>query len=166
MHIYSVKVSENSLKWLMRIYPPMLFQRIWVQKFEKDFKGVRVKIHKSLLNQNYNKSIFGGTIFSAADPFYPVLFDQIFKAKGYQVRVWLKSAAIQYIKPGRGHLYFHIHLSDEEISNAENILKSNGKFVKSFPIQFFNAQGELCAESKNEVYVRNLFPEETPRIAY
>jgi acyl-coenzyme A thioesterase PaaI-like protein len=70
-------VSEKTLKWIMRFYPPLLLQRIWVIGFDKGFKGVSVKISKSLLNRNYNGSIFGGTIFAAADPFYPVLFNLV-----------------------------------------------------------------------------------------
>ena len=47
----------------------LLVQRIWVQGFDKGFKGVSVKVSKSILNKNFNNSIFGGTIFAAADPF-------------------------------------------------------------------------------------------------
>ena len=55
-------VSENVLKWALRFYPPLLFQRIWVIRFTKGFRGVRVKVNRSLINNNYNNSIFGGTI--------------------------------------------------------------------------------------------------------
>src|SRR6476659_10348579 len=95
-----MNVSANTLKWVMRFYPPLFFQRIWVKNFSPDFRSVEVKINKSILNTNYNKSIFGGTIFSATDPFYALLFDQIFRKKGFKTRVWLKSAQIQYLKPG------------------------------------------------------------------
>lgn len=159
-------VSENTLKWAMRFYPPLLFQRIWVKKFHKGFTGVDVKISKSLLNINYNRSIFGGSIFSASDPFYALLFDQILQRRGYKVRVWLKSAEISYLKPGRTTMYFQITLTEDDISEAENILKSNGKFIKSFPIEIKNQQGEICAMVANEVYVRKLHKGEKGEIAY
>src|SRR4051812_40804109 len=101
-------VSERMLKWAMRLYPPLFFQRIWVVKFDKGFKGVQVKIKKSILNKNYNDSIFGGTIFSAADPFYPVLFHQLLSKKGYKLRVWSNSSTIEYLKPGLSDLFFNI----------------------------------------------------------
>lgn len=161
-----MKVSENMLKWGMRLYPPLLFQRIWVKKFDKDFKGVHVKIFKSFFNLNYNRSIFGGTIFSASDPFYALLFDQILQRKGLKCRVWLKSASINYLKPGRSNLEFTIQLSDDEIEDALKTLKSTGKFVKAFPINMYNSKGELCVTVNNEVYVRNLFKGEEQSIAY
>jgi hypothetical protein len=80
--------------------------------------------------------------------------------------VWLKSASINYLKPGRTDLEFTIKLSDEEISEAINTLKTVGKFVKAFPINMYNSKGELCVTVINEVYVRNLFIGEEQSIAY
>jgi len=151
-----MQASENTLKWAMRFYPPLFFQRIWVRRFHKDFRGVDVKIHRSLLNKNYNSSIFGGTIFSATDPFYAVLFDQIFQRKGYTNLVWLKSAEIQYLKPARKDLFFTIKLSDEEIIYAEKHLLQDGKYVANFDIELYDTDRILCVKVKNEVYIRNL----------
>lgn len=159
-------VSERTLKWGLCLYPPLLFQRIWVKKFHKEFRGVDVKINKSLFNKNYNGSIFGGTIFAATDPFYALLFDQILQRKGFKVRVWLKSASIQYLKPGRGDLFFTIVVTDQMISDAVEALTSIGKFVKAYPMEIKNKQGEVCATIMNEVYVRNLHHGEKPRVAY
>ena len=159
-------ISENMLKWGMRFYPPLFFQRIWVKKFDKGFSGVHVKIFKSFLNINYNNSIFGGTIFSGSDPFYAVLFDQILQRKNIKCRVWLKSASINYLKPGRTNLVFSITLTEEEILEAETALRTVGKFVKAYSINMFNSEGELCATVINEVYVRNLFKGEERTIAY
>ena len=125
-----------------------------------------MKISKSFLNTNYNNSIFGGTIFSASDPFYALLFDQVLKRKGFTVRVWLKSANIQYLKPGRTNLYFRISLSEQDIKEAEDALNTVGKFVKAFPLEILNSKGELCASVINEVYVRNLFSGEERTVAY
>jgi len=154
-------VSENVLKWVLRFYPPLLFQRIWVIRFGKNFQSVRVKVNKSLINNNYNHSIFGGTIFAAADPFYPLLFHQILRHKGYQVRVWLKSAQISYLKPGRTDLFFDINITEEDIAEIEDILNTNGKHVKAYPIEMFNKDGELCVTVSSEIYIRNLSLTET-----
>jgi len=151
-----MQASENLLKWAMRFYPPLFFQRIWVQRFHKDFRGVDVKINQSLLNKNYNSSIFGGTIFSATDPFYAVLFDQIFQRKGYTNLVWLKSAEIQYLKPAKKNLFFTIKISEDEIIRAEKRLLHDGKYIVSFDINLYDTDGILCAKVKNEVYIRNL----------
>jgi len=151
-----MQASENILKWAMRLYPPLFFQRIWVQRFHKNFRGVDVKIKHSFITKNYNSSIFGGTIFSATDPFYAILFDQIFQRKGYTNLVWLKSAEIKYIKPAKKDLLFTIKLSEEDIIHAEQYLQQEGKYVSSFDIDLFDADGILYAKVRNEVYIRNL----------
>lgn len=151
-----MKISENTLKWLMCFYPPMFFQRIWVKKVHPGFKGIDVKINRSLFTSNLGNSIFGGTIFSATDPFYALLFGQIMQHKGYKITVWLKSAQIQYVKPGRTDLFYTITISDEMIADAEKTLQTEGRFVKMYPIEIFDRQGELCATALNEVYIRNL----------
>lgn len=161
-----MKVSEKTLKWALCFYPPLLFQRIWVKKFHTGFRGVDVKINKSLFNKNYNGSIFGGTIYAATDPFYALLFDQLLQRQGFKVRVWLKSASIQYLKPGRKDLYFTIRVTDEMLNEAIEALQTNGKFVKAYPMEIVDRHGELCATVMNEVYVRNLYQGEQSRIAY
>ncbi|WP_419788541.1 DUF4442 domain-containing protein [Mucilaginibacter sp. SP1R1] len=138
------------------LLPSPFFQRIWVVKIDTGFKGVHVKIKKSLLNKNYNDSIFGGTLFSAADPFYPLLFHQLFSKKGYKLKVWSKSSSIQYLKPGLSDVYFKISLTDDEIANAEQILNTEGKYLAHHPIDIYNKNGDVCVSLVNEVYMRNL----------
>lgn len=159
-------VSEKTLKWAMSLYPPLLFQRIWVKRFHPGFRGVDVKINKSLFNKNYNGSIFGGSIFSATDPFYALLFDQLLQREGFKIRVWLKSAQIQYLKPGRSDLYFTIVITDEMLIDAIETLKAKDKFIRAYPMEIKNAAGEICATVLNEVYVRNLHTGEENHIAY
>jgi len=158
-------VSEKTLKWALCLYPPLLFQRIWVKRFHAGFRGVDVRISNSILNRNYNGSIFGGTIYAATDPFYAILFDQLMQRRGFKVRVWLKSASIQYLKPGYGHLYFTIKITDEMIAEAETSLNTSGKFIKSYPMELYNKEGTLCATVMNEVYLRHKFPGEEKKVA-
>lgn len=154
-------VSENVLKWAMRFYPPLFFQRIWVIRFDKGFRGVKVKVNKSLINNNYNNSIFGGTIFAAADPFYPLLFHQLITHKGYKVLVWTKAVEIQFVKPARKDLFFSIEISDAQIEEVENTLNAGEKYIKVHPITMYDRDGELCVEVQCEVYIRNLESSET-----
>ena len=149
-------VSERMLKWALCLYPPLLLQRIWVVKIDKGFRGIHVKINRSLLNINYNNSIFGGTIFSAADPFYPVLFHQILSNKGYKLQVWSKSSSIHYIKPGLSDLYFKINITDDDIAMVESALKTEGKYMAHHPIDIYNKNGDVCVSVMNEIYLRNL----------
>lgn len=162
-----MKISEKTLKWALCFYPPLMFQRIWVRKCHAGFKKVEVKINKSFLNTNSNGSIFGGTIFAATDPFFALMFNQIFLRKGYSTLVWLKSGNIQYIKPGRTSLHFSCDISETDVTEAEEALKSNGKFVKTFYMELRDKNDVLCAVAENEVYMRDkkFKPKDAPLVS-
>jgi len=149
-----MKVSENILKWGMRLYPPLLLQRIWIRNIDAGFKGADVKINRSLITLNFGKAIFGGTIYTATDPFYAMLFGQLLKHKGYQISVWLKSASIQFVRPGRTDLFYQITITDDMIQEAEDALNKNGVFIKSYSIEIYSKTGDLYAIAKNEIYIR------------
>src|SRR5580700_848867 len=149
-------VSEGVLKWVLRLYPPLFFQRISVVRFDKGFRGVEVKITKSFLNKNFNNAIFGGTIFAAADPFYPLLFFNILSRKGYKLRTWSHSLAIRYLKPSKTTMHFKIKISDEEVEDCEKILNSTGKYRRTFLIEIYDKNGQLCVTVLSKIYIRNL----------
>lgn len=138
------------------MYPPMLFQRIWVKHVHPGFKGIDVKINRSLFTINLGNSIFGGTIFSATDPFYALLFGQLMQRKGFRTTVWLKSAQINYLKPARTSLHFTIRITDEMILEAEEALRNRGKFIKAYTIDVYDKRSDRCATAVNEIYIRNL----------
>lgn len=149
-------ISASLLKWGLRFYPPLLFQRIWVVNISADFKSVKVKINKSILNKNYNNAIFGGTLFCAADPFHPIMMHQALINRGHKLIVWSKSARIQFIKPGDTDLHFEAKLTDNDIAEAERIIKSGEKYTRIFDIDICNKAGEVCVIVSNEVYIRNV----------
>jgi len=150
-------LAPTLLKWILRSYPPFVFQRIWVKKIYPNYMGADIKIYRSLFNINSNKSIFGGTIFSAADPLHPLLIDQIFKSKGYtKTLAWVKSAHIEYKKPGLNNLEISIRISEKEIQEALDSIAAHGKVIKTFAIEIYDTKGTLCAVSKNEIYIRDL----------
>lgn len=149
-----MKVSENTLKWGMRLYPPLLLQRIWIRNIDAGFKGADVKINRSLITLNFGKAIFGGTIYTATDPFYAMLFGQLLKHKGYRISVWLKGASIQFLRPGRTDLFYQIKITNEMINEAEEALNKTGVFIKSYSIEIYSKTGDLYAIAKNEIYIR------------
>lgn len=140
----------------MRFYPPLFFQRIWVQNIEKGFYGIRVKLIKSIININYNRSVFGGTIFNAADPFYPILLHYVLQKKGFITKIWVKRTEVDFIKPAYTSLQFHIRLKETDIEDLCLRLSKEDKLTDFFSTHLFDNNGQLCCTVKNEVYIRHL----------
>jgi acyl-coenzyme A thioesterase PaaI-like protein len=153
-------LSETAGKWMMRLYPPLFFNRVWVKRFYNDYRDCELKLNRSLLNMNMNGTIFGGSIFSSIDPFYAVMFWQIFARKKVKVQTWLKSAHIQYLKPAGTDLFVHFHLDENEVNDAETSLNATGKFIRTYTIEIKNKHGEICAIAQTEVYIRKASEEQ------
>jgi acyl-coenzyme A thioesterase PaaI-like protein len=149
-----MKLTPFKAKWMMNFYPPLLVNRIFVKSISSDFRMVSVRIRKSWINRNLQGTIFGGTIFSAADPFYALMYWQVFKQKGYKCEAWLKSAEIDYLKPGTTDLDLVFELTELDIEEALKELALKGRFQKTHLIEMINTNGEVCAQVKTLVYLR------------
>lgn len=147
-------LSERWGKLFLNAYPPFLFNRIKILSISKGYRACRVRIKKSFLNRNMNGTIFGGSLFSASDPFYAILYWQIFERKGYKVQTWLKSAEIHYMRPADQDLYLDFQITEDHINNAEESLNTIGKYKFTHEVKYKSKDGDVYVLSKTEVYVR------------
>lgn len=151
------KYSSKSLKRAMNLFPPLLVNRIRITEADSDFKKLRVTIKYSWLNKNIQKSIFGGSIFSAIDPFYAVMYWQIFNTRNIPMVIWIKKAEIDYIKTATSNLYMDFELKENDIENAISALKENKKYEVWHTVKVYNSNHEICTESRVLVYIQNKY---------
>ena len=150
-----MKIPKLAIKFVLNIFPPLLFNRIVLKEISDDFMQMKVILRRALFNINFHKTIFGGSIFSACDPYFPTMYYHIFANKGRKLIVWLKSAEIQYLKPADSTLKLHFKISENEIQLAENTLNENGKFEIWHTVEAINKKGVICAKAKMQVYLRD-----------
>jgi hypothetical protein len=101
-----------------------------------------------------NGTIFGGALFSASDPFYAILYWQIFERKGYKVQTWLKSAEIYYMRPADQDLFLEFSLTEDQLNQAEQELNSIGKYKFIHEVKYKSKEGDVYVLAKTEVYIR------------
>jgi acyl-coenzyme A thioesterase PaaI-like protein len=147
-------LSEWRGKWLLSLYPTLLFSRIRITRVGPGFRSCSVRIARSLITRNLNGTTFGGTIFSAADPFYAVMYWQIFARRGIRVQTWLKSARIRYFKPAATALTLEFALTDEDVERAAGELEREGRFTRTHAVDAVDTNGQTCATIETEVYLR------------
>ena len=104
---------------------------------------------------NFHKTIFGGTIFSAFDPYFPTMYYNIFHQKERKLEIWLKSANIKYKRPATTDLHLIFTITPADIIEAENALNKVGKFEIWHSVQAINTKGIVCAEAEMLVYLRD-----------
>ncbi len=150
-----MQVPKFLLKTVLNLFPPLLFNRIVLKEINKDFTEMKVVLRRALFNMNFHKTIFGGSIFSACDPYFPTMYYHIFANKNRKLIIWLKSAEIQYLRPADSSLKLHFKITEEEILLAEKTLNEKGKFEIWHTVEAINKKGIVCARAKMLVYLRD-----------
>jgi acyl-coenzyme A thioesterase PaaI-like protein len=146
-------------KFFMNVYPPLFFGRTRITKVSKDFGTVEVVAKRSFLNKNWAGTIFGGTIFSAADPFHAMMYRIILnKRHNIDVRVWLKHADITYKRPADTNLYYSFVVTDEDAIKAKEAVLENGRYFITHKVEACNKKGEVCAIINLTTYIGKRLP--------
>ena len=150
-----MKTKKFIVRFILNIFPPLLFNRIILKEISDDFMEMKVVLRRTLFNINFHKTIFGGSIFSACDPYFPTMYYHIFANKNRKLIVWLKSAEIQYLKPAESTLKLHFKISKQDIQDVEDNLNKTGKFEILHTVHAINKKGIICAKAKMEIYLRD-----------
>lgn len=139
----------------MNFFPPLFINRIKIVENDSDFMNLKVEVKYSWLNKNLQKAIFGGTIFSAIDPFYAVMYWQIFSTKGIPMEVWVKKVEIRYRKAATSNLEIAFSLTENDIENAIASLMSEDKYEVWHDVNAIDENQEICTEARILVHIRN-----------
>lgn len=142
------------IKWLLRFYPPFLLQRIVVSDFDNNFTGCKVKVSKSLFNRNSHGSIFGGTLSSSIDPFFPILYWQFFHANNKKVNAWSKEINIKFIRAARTDVHLNFVIDPSIYRQAENALNNFGKFEYWHEVDAIDDTSNLIAKGRILVHIK------------
>ncbi len=141
------------LKLTLNLFPPLFFNRIYLKNISSDYKEMNVILKKSIFNINYYKSVFGGSIFSACDPYFPIMYYNIFKER--KLIVWVKSAEIKYIIPANSTLRLNFKISNRQIKEVEDALLLNGKHEITNEVSAINNENMVCAQAAIQIYLRD-----------
>jgi len=148
------RISPFRFKTIFNIYPPLFINRTKVTHVSDDFKEVDVKLRFSLMNRNFNGSTFCGSIFMAADAYYPIMYRAALSHRHVKSQAWLKQAEIDYLKPAYSDLIYKYRLSDEDMDNAENAIEESGRFKEWHTVEAVDKEGDVCARVKLLSYLR------------
>lgn len=123
-----MKLKPWQFRLMMNWYPPLRFNGIRIMQLSEDYQHMTVRIKKGLLNKNLQGSLFGGSLFSAFDPYYPVMLWQILAKEGIRTQAWLRAAEINYIYPAKSDMVIQFDWADHEVILAKEQLYKTGKY--------------------------------------
>jgi acyl-coenzyme A thioesterase PaaI-like protein len=117
---------------------------------QHDWKHVTAQLKLNIWTRNYVGTIFGGSQFSAADPFFMLMLFQIL---GKDYIVWDKSGSIDYKKPGKKKCKADFVFTDAEIEEIKQQAATNGKHEFKKYVEWIDADGQVISEIERTLYV-------------
>lgn len=137
-------------RWV-NLWPPFLGTSIRVTHIAADMKSIDVEMKLCWWNANYVGTHFGGSLFAMTDPFYMLM---LIGNLGREYIVWDKAATIRYRKPGRGKVRAEFRLSDVQIDDIREKLKTLTKYEPVFTVEVKDEQGTVIAEVEKLLHIR------------
>ncbi len=143
--------SPAHLRRLVNLWPPLLGAGIRIQRIAPDMKAVDVEMKLRFWNANYVGTHFGGSLFAMTDPFYMLM---LMANLGSDYIVWDKASSIRYRKPGRGTVRAEFRLSEAQLDDIREKLKTLPKYEPAFSAEVKDLQGTVIAEIQKVLHVR------------
>jgi len=145
------KLRKRYMRWFLNLYPPFLGAGIRVRRLQPDWKAIDVEMKLWFWNSNYVGTHFGGSLYSMTDPFYMLM---LIENLGRDYIVWDKSATIRFRKPGKGKMRAEFRLTDAQLDEIRDKLKTEEKIEPTFMVQVRDESGDLVAEVEKVLHVR------------
>src|SRR5215467_3788676 len=146
--------KAHALRRGVNLYPPFLGAGIRVKHVSTDMKSFDVEMKLRWWNANYVGTHFGGSLFAMTDPFYMLM---VMANLGADYVVWDKAATIRYRRPGKGTVRAEFRLTDSQIDDIREKLKTLIKYEPVFKVDVKDEQGTVIAEVEKLLYVRKKY---------
>ncbi len=146
-----MKITPRRLALGMSLWAPNLFSGIRVRRFSEDWTHATVELHVNLFTRNYVKTAFGGSMSAMTDPYYFML---VMHQLGRDYVVWDTRGEIEFLKPGRGVLTAHFHVSPERVAEIREKAAGGKKVLEWFETEITDRDGDVVAKVRREVYIR------------
>ena len=142
--------NSNALRRAVNLWPPFLGAGIRVTHVAPDMKAIDVEMKLRWWNANYVGTHFGGSLFAMTDAFYMLM---LMANLGRDYIVWDKAATIRYRKPGKNTVSAEFSLTDAQLDDIREKLKTLAKYEPTFTVEVKDEQGTVIAEVEKLLYV-------------
>ena len=143
--------KSHALRRWINFWPPFLGAGIRVQHIAPDMKSIDVEMKLRWWNANYVGTHFGGSLFAMTDAFYMLM---LMANLGRDYIIWDKAASIRYRTPGRGTVLAEFRLTEVQLDDIREKLKTQTKYEPTFTVEVKDKQGAVIAAVEKLLHVR------------
>lgn len=137
-------------RWIYNLWPCIWSTGARVTFISSDFSELRVQLPLNLRTYNRVGTIFGGSMYSASDPFYMIMLMEIL---GREYVVWDKGASIRFKRPGKSVLNYHFKITDETLAEIRAKVASDREYTFDLLVNAVDSAGSVHAEIVKTMYV-------------
>jgi acyl-coenzyme A thioesterase PaaI-like protein len=137
-------------RWRFNLFPAYVGSGARVTHIAADWREVRIELPLSWRTRNYVGTIFGGSLYSAVDPFYMIMLIRLL-GPGYVV--WDKAASIRFRRPGRSTLHAQFTLPEGELEAIRAALEQAPKIDRVYTVELLSSDGTVHAHVEKTVHV-------------
>ncbi len=148
-------LRRRLLPWLVRhlsLYPPFLGAGVRVHT-DLAHHAYRAELHARWYNRNTWGTHFGGSLFAMTDPFYALILQDHL---GPDFQVWMKQAAIDYLRPGTGTVHADFHIPERRMDEIRSEVEAQGRAEPTFSVDVLDDQGRVVAHVDQVLHVRRV----------
>ncbi|WP_119067050.1 DUF4442 domain-containing protein [Rubrobacter indicoceani] len=146
--------KESWTTWFYRlavnVYPSYRGSGGRVKYIAPDWLEVRMELPLSWRTKNSAGTIFGGSLYSAIDPFFALM---VAKNLGREYVVWDKAAKIRYRRPGDAKLYARFVLDRSEIEGIRREMEHRRSTDRVYTVELVDGLGDVKTRIEKTIYV-------------
>ena len=146
-----MRLTPPLLRFILNIYGPYLGAGIRADYISADWRSIRVSMKLRWYNRNAVGTHFGGSLYSMVDPHLMLMLMNIL---GSGFVVWDKSAAIDFLRPGRGRVRAEFTITDNDLEKIRINAEGGSKYLPQFTVDITDEGGELVARVTKTLYIR------------
>lgn len=141
--------QSKFFRWGMNCFPVIFGTGVKIMFMSSDWHEVHIRLGINIWSRNYVGTIYGGSLFSAADSFYMIMLSKIF---GKDFVVWDKAAAIRFKRPGTERIYAKFLLTEEQVADIKSQVEQKGEIDFMLHVNWLNKDGKVIAEIDRTMY--------------
>jgi acyl-coenzyme A thioesterase PaaI-like protein len=143
--------ESRVMRWKFNLFPAYRGTGARVTYIANDYREIRIRLPLSLRTRNAVGTIFGGSMYGAADPVYMIM---LMRNLGRDFVVWDKAATIRFRKPGRSTLYATFRITEDELDAIRAATASGDAIDRTYTVDLADAEGVVHASIEKIIYVR------------
>lgn len=112
-------------------------------------------MRRTIFNQNYFGTHFGGSLYAMVNPFFPLLIlNQL--PPGHIV--WDTAAKVSFVRAVQDDVFADISVDRPTVESLAQAAETGEKVLRWFNVDVTTAHGEVVATAAKEIYIRRKRP--------